>query len=282
MRIVAKMHHLTELETFMEMNLDVFLLETPYAKAAKHPFSMDDIKGLTASVHRQGKKVYLLMDRMIHEGDLSGITGYLSEVSSFVDGIVLADITVAIILQKLGAPRVGIYQPGPLNTHHHIASFVQDLGMRGWVLAPELTLSEIESITSVDSGVEIGFQGFGHIEMFHTRRHLLTSFFTHEAQSFDPQATYFLKEASRQEYYPIIESEEGTTIYRPIMSSRAYLDRLRACIDDVYLMRLDIDDDTYFQQVKAYLTGDFSLIHEEGYSIGYLEKMIDMDPEVGS
>lgn len=282
MRIVAKMYYMTELETFMAMNLDVFLLETPYSKAAIHPFSMEDIKEMTLSVHRRGKKVYLLMDRMIHENDLSGITRYLLEVSCFVDGIILADITVAIILRNLGATRMGIYQPGPLNTHHHIASFVQDLGMRGFVLAPELTLSEIDTITSVDSSVEIGFQGFGHIEMFHTRRHLLTSFFSHEKRSFDAQATYFLKEASRQPYYPIIEGEEGTTIYRPIMSSRKYLDRLRACIDDFYLMRLDIDDDTYFQHVKAYLTGDFSLIRDEGHSTGYLDKTIDTNPQVGS
>ena len=281
MRLVATLRNREEIAKLSRLGTDVFLLETDrLTRALGSPFSPEEIIHLARMIHLRRKKVYVLLNTILHEDDLETAAAFLEAiVKAKIDGVVCYDLSYHPLLRTLHLENRLIYQPGTYNTNPYDLLFYQNLNLKGITLARELTIAEIRDFFTAQHTLELSFSGHGYQEMFHSRRQLLKAYFTHKGIN-DPasiaESNCFLREKQRQtEFYPISEDSFGTQIYRSgKLRSFAYLDEFDLHLADFFLERRYLSDQEYYDAISAYRKkrpDSFLEQYPSGYDEGFFQ-----------
>lgn len=272
--MVARLKRIDEIKTLVNLGVDVFCIDTSLSVKAINENLITDI-GL---INKAGKSIYLLINKMIHERNLDSL-GDLLEIAKKhqVEGIVVGDMTVAIMAEKYGLKDRVIYQPGTFNTHSYDSNYFTNLGIKGITLSKEITLEEMKIIAD-DKKLEFSLIGHGFIDMFYSRRKLLTNYLIFKGikhGDIKNNHSFRLKEEERiNSSYPIIEDKFGTHIFRDkAQISFNEISILEEFIDDLFIERLFLGDEEYYLAIKAYKNKEhqekFLSKYENKYSTGF-------------
>ena len=188
-------------------------------RAGADNFSFEDIAKGTRFVHQKGKRIYITVNMIPHNEDLTGLPRYLTELEKLgVDGLIVADPGVLRIIkqQKIKIPVHLSTQANTVNWQS--ACFWEEQGLKRIILARELSQKEIKEIRQkVNLELEIFIHGAMCIS--YSGRCLLSNYLTHRDANRGLCAhpcrwQYYLMEKERPgEYFPLFEDERGTHIF---------------------------------------------------------------------
>lgn len=290
LNIVVTLKNILEMPHLASLGADVFLLQTEhFTRNVTASFSVDEIVQLTQKSHEMGKKTYLLVNIMIHEDMLIDLDHFISEVQfANLDGIVCFDFTMFSLLKKYDMERLMIFQPGTFNTNCYDAWFAKKQGMKGLTVSKEVTLEEILEIADCTQDIEFSIVGHGYLEMFFSRRPLITNYGLFKGLNLKSVANsqhYFLQEEVRKdEFFPVIEDSFGTTIFRSKkLLSFQEVGVIAPFLSDFFIERIFVSDEEYYESIQAYfdykLQESFLSKYQSAYDSGFYYRRIGRSKE---
>ncbi|HMB16105.1 MAG TPA: DUF3656 domain-containing protein [Pelovirga sp.] len=119
------------------------------ARAKAKNFSLADIERMTSYLHADGKRLYVTLNTLIRENELSHLIDTLSALESFaVDAVIIQDLAIWKLVRE-HFPGLEVHASTQM-TIHNVAGvkMLERLGFTRGVLARELTLEEISHIRS--------------------------------------------------------------------------------------------------------------------------------------
>ncbi|MCK5731922.1 MAG: U32 family peptidase, partial [Tenericutes bacterium] len=174
-----------------------------------------------------------------------------------VDGIVIGDLSVYVLAKNIGIEHLIIYQPGTMNTDSYSKEYFSQRKIKGITLSREITLDEIRLICTNKSGIEISLVIHGYLDMFYSKRKLLTNYIIHkgiEGKKLKNNYELRLNEEIRpNDFYPIFEDKFGTHIFRShkLLSADEF-DDFKEIIDLFFIERIFLSDKEYYDSIKLY------------------------------
>lgn len=274
MRFVARLKNLEEISTLINLGVDVFSVDTPLTVKRINEKLFENL----SEIKKIGKQVYLLINKIIHEQDLKTLRSILEKAKTCdIDGLVVADISVMIVAKDYGLESKIIYQPGTMNTNSFDNQYFSLKEIKGITLSKEITLEEVEVICE-NKKTELSIIGHGYLDMFYSKRKLLTNYFKFkgiEKANVKDNPDFRLEEEMRPDSdYPILEDDFGTHIFRDkALESFSELEYFTMNLDDFFIERIFLNDEEYYDSIKAYQTiesqKDFLLKYQENYNKGF-------------
>lgn len=186
-------------------------------KASKN-FSIDQIEEGVKFAHERGKKVYVTLNIVPHDDDMEGLEEYVKKLHEIkIDGVIVADLGMLSVISRT-VPDLPIHISTQASiTNYETIMFYYNLGIRRVVLARELSLKQIENLTSkLPKDMEIETFVHGAMCISYSGRCLISNYMTgRDANRGDCahpcRYKYALVEEKRPgEYFPVFEDEEGT------------------------------------------------------------------------
>ena len=190
-------------------------------RAKAENFSENDLKEGISYAHSRGKKVYVTVNVIPQDGDIEGISSYLSELSEIrPDALLIADPGVFSMAREL-CPDIDIHiSTQANNTNYRTFLFWHSLGAKRVVTARELSLKEIKDIREhIPDDLEIESFVHGSMCISYSGRCLLSDYFTGRGANMGEcthpcRWRYHVVEETRPgEYLPVFENERGTYIF---------------------------------------------------------------------
>ena len=125
------------------------------ARAEATNFSPEELDEITAYAHANGKKVYVTLNTLIQESELSSVMDVLSTCQKCrVDALIVQDLGVARLVQTC-FPDLALHGSTQMAIHNLAGALaLKKMGFSRVVLARELTLPEILEIRD-KSGLEV-------------------------------------------------------------------------------------------------------------------------------
>lgn len=288
MRLIVPFTNREEISLLKELGVSALLLETScWTRTSTHPYSLTECIELISLIHQEKMMAYVSFNTLIHEAEGTSLGQWLNALNDAgADAFVAFDLTVAVVAQSLGIHRKVIYQPGTFNTHSRFAKSLLSLDLKGITLSKEATVDEIIAIAAANPQLSLSLVGHGAIEMFYSRRALLSNHARHQQQPLITSERLWLQEENRLEHlYPIVEDQFGTTIFRPKkLASFAFLTELTPWISEWFLSRLFLDDSECYAAIEAYLSNDdtrFIAQYGHDYDDGFYHQKTGMKKQVG-
>lgn len=130
------------------------------ARAEAVNFSKDDLDEVTAYAHTLNKKVYVALNTLMQESELSLLMDTLQTCADcHVDAIIVQDLGVARLVKKC-FPQLALHGSTQMAIHNLAGALaLKKMGFERVVLARELTLNEIKHI---QEGADIEIEVFVH------------------------------------------------------------------------------------------------------------------------
>jgi putative protease len=274
MNIVARIKNLSEINHLINIGVDVFLVDTMLSVRKINPHIYENL----LEICKFNKPVYLSVNKMIHEDDLETLDEIFFDAKKYgINGIVIGDLTGMVVAKKYNLLDKIIYQPGTMNTNSFDSDYFFEKGIKGITISKEITLEEIEKIFK-NKKTELSIIGHGYLDMFYSRRKLLTNYFKFKAlerENIIDNYSFRLKEEVRENSnYPILEEKFGTHIFRDYaLESYDELEILQKGIDDFFVERIFLEDEEYYEAIIAYKNKDnvksFLEKHHTHYNKGF-------------
>ena len=170
--------------------------------------------------HNRGKKLYVTMNVFPRNHDLKGVEEYIKGLYDLgVDAIIVADPSI-VAAAKTAAPNLEIHLSTQANiTNWMAAKFWYEQGVKRIVLARELTLKEITEINeNTPEGCELEVFIHGSMCVAYSGRCLISNYMLGRdankgiCSNACRYKYYIVEETRPNEYYPIVEDDNGTYI----------------------------------------------------------------------
>ncbi|HAB66393.1 MAG TPA: collagenase-like protease [Firmicutes bacterium] len=124
-------------------------------RANAHNFSLEDIASAVSFAHNLNKKVYVTVNIVFHDKDLTGLEEYLKELDHIgVDAIIVSDVVVMDLWKKLNLKLELHISTQASSLNYETVKFYQSLGATRVVLAREATKEDIKRIKE-ETGIEL-------------------------------------------------------------------------------------------------------------------------------
>lgn len=190
-------------------------------RAKAKNFSKEDMREGISFAHERGVKVYVTVNILAHNNDLSGVKEYLHELKELKpDGLIIADPGIFMYAGEICPEIERHISTQANNTNYETFLFWYKLGARRVVTARELSLEEIKEIRQhIPADLEIETFVHGAMCISYSGRCLLSSFLAGRdanrgACTHPCRWKYALMEEQRPgEYMPVFENERGTYIF---------------------------------------------------------------------
>lgn len=183
-------------------------------------FDEDELEEATKYAHSLGKKIYITVNIVAHNGDFEGLPEYLEYLQKIgVDAVIVSDIGIMGYVKKY-APNLDIHVSTQANiTNKYTAKTFCDMGAKRLILARELSVKEIKEIREyIPKDIEIETFVHGAMCISYSGRCLLSNYLTGRDSNRGAcvqacRFEYTICEKSRQgEHYEIQEDNRGTYI----------------------------------------------------------------------
>lgn len=189
-------------------------------RVAAENFTNDELLEGIAFAHERGRKVYVTLNILPHEEELSLLPEFLRFLEKAgADAVIVADLGVFSLVQEV-IPKMPIHISTQASTmNSRAAKMWARLGASRIITAREMTLSEIGAMRKALPG-EVSIEAFVHgaMCMAFSGRCLMSSYMTGRSANRGACAQpcrwkYALMEEKRPgEYFPIDENENGSFI----------------------------------------------------------------------
>ncbi|MFC1643563.1 U32 family peptidase [Chlamydiota bacterium] len=169
-------------------------------------------------VHNNRKKVYLALNSFFYDKDIDKLKEYIKQIKQIsFDGIIVSDPGMIDFVKKAW-PKIGIHLSTQANTMNRFAAnFWRKNGIDRIVLARELTLQEITSITN-NTSIQIETFIHGSVCLSFSGRCYLSKYMSGRDANLGNCSqscrwSYSLMEEKRPgEYYPVYEDDDMSYI----------------------------------------------------------------------
>lgn len=211
--------------------------------------NVDDINKINVG----GKKIFLCMNKIMHNSDLDFVRENLSKLKDLDVKIFFYDMSIYNIAKELGMlDKLVIYQDH-LNASILSNNFYYKLGITGSYVTSDITGDELLDIKK-NSNMDIYFMGFGYAPIFYSRRYLVKNYLKFiNRDKCDDRYTIVSDTGSE---YLINEEEFGTTIYSDrVINLINYLDKIDN-IDYVVMNSNCIDSHEFNLMVDKFINRD--------------------------
>lgn len=246
------------------VGLDKLCINMPYN------FNLEEIKEIIDICKKNGKEIFISLNKNIHNKELSYLKEMLITLDNFnIDGILYYDIAIVNIKNELNLNTPLVWNQEHLATNYLTSNYWYNEGAKYTYLSSEITLDEINEI-SKNSDSKIMATMFGYLPMFVSRRHLVKNYLETFNLKDDSKINYIEKE---NKIYQIIDSEEGTIAYsEKVLNGISELFRLR--VDYIVLNSFSIDDNIFNE-----ITYMFKNVNEDNIDEynGRINSMLDTD-----
>jgi putative protease len=218
MKLCVTPFHLDDIEVLINNGADIILLgNEQFANRLNSSFTIDEIQVAANQIHHLEKELFVNINLIVHHDDLEPLNQFLDElIKANVDGILFSDLAVYQLAKEKGIVNKLIYHPETLITNTFDSLFWHKQGIKGVIIAKEITLDDIKLIIDTKH-TEIGLIGHGQLNMFHSRRPLVENFMKYNDQDYKQviaSKNLRLVEELRSEVYPIVQDNHGTHIFR--------------------------------------------------------------------
>lgn len=184
----------------------------------------ENIKEAINIAHNSGVKAYVTINIFAHNEDLEKLPPLLEILSDArPDGIIFGDSGFYPILRR-EVPDIPLHISTQANIlNYEAVKFWKDLGIKRVILARELSLRQIEKISSKVPDIELEMFVHGSMCVAYSGRCLLSDYMTNNTRKSNQgncvqpcRWKYKLVEEKRPgQYYDIFEDEKGTYILNP-------------------------------------------------------------------
>lgn len=190
-------------------------------RAKAKNFSKEDMREGIAFAHEHGVKVYVTVNILAHNEDLSGVREYLYELKEIKpDGLIIADPGIFTYAKEICPEIERHISTQANNTNYETYRFWYALGAKRVVTARELSLEEIREIRAhIPEDMEIETFVHGAMCISYSGRCLLSNYLVGRdanrgACTHPCRWKYSIVEEKRPgEYMPVFENERGTYIF---------------------------------------------------------------------
>lgn len=189
-------------------------------RAFAHNFDNDQLREGVKYAHDRGKKVYVTLNVIPHNGDFAGIEDYLKELYEIgVDAIIVADPGI-IATAKEVVPDLELHLSTQANAVNiRTVKFWHSMGIKRVVPAREMSMQEIKDlIKEIPDTCEVESFVHGAMCMAYSGRCIISNYMTGRRSNSGACAQpcrykYHLVEERRPgEYYEVKEDERGSYI----------------------------------------------------------------------
>lgn len=146
-------------------------------RANANNFSIEEIKEACSFAHNLGKKVYLTLNIVFHNEDISGVYNYIKQVvEAGIDAFIVSDLFIVKYIHDNYDVEVHLSTQAS-TTNVESVKYLMNEGVKRVVLAREVGLNDIKEI--IDStGVDIECFIHGAMCTFYSGRCVLSNYFT--------------------------------------------------------------------------------------------------------
>lgn len=236
MDIAVTPFNIESIKNLSALGADTFIIgNEKFSNRLVKSFSFLDIEHAAKIIKSVHKKLIISLNLIMHNDDIEEVNGFLDLLKELdVDGIIFGDVGLYNLAKRKGLEHLLIYNPETLNTNYYDPIFWKKKGIKGIIISKEITLEDIK-IISREKTIEIGLVGHGYLNMFHSRRPLISNFFKYKEEEYKQyinNKNLKLVEELRNESYPVFEDIHGTHIFRAkIMESYKEIEILREHLD---------------------------------------------------
>jgi len=126
-------------------------------------FTEKEIADAVTFAHKQGVKVYVTLNTLVHDREISHIGDYLLWLHSIgVDAVLIQDIGVTKIAKEI-VPKLSLHASTQMTINNvDGVKWAIEQGFSRVVLARELAIDEIDTIANETKNTEIGLEIFAH------------------------------------------------------------------------------------------------------------------------
>lgn len=189
-------------------------------RAGAGNFSPEELKEGMEFAHKHNKKVYITLNIIPHNDDLTGIDSFVKEISDLgADAVIVSDPGVLSIVREVN-PDIPIHISTQANVTNYLsARFWQQQGAKRIIAARELSLKELSFMHGKLPDLELEAFVHGSMCISYSGRCLLSNFMAGRDANRGDCAhpcrwKYYLVEEKRPgEYFPVIEDGTGTFIF---------------------------------------------------------------------
>ncbi|MEI3612810.1 peptidase U32 family protein [Pseudogracilibacillus sp. SO30301A] len=179
-------------------------------------FSLKELKEIAEIAHKDGKKVCVAVNALMHNEHIEIIIPYLKKLHEFkVDKITVGDPGVIHLLKKEELDLPFIYDAQTIVTSARQVNFWAKRGAVGAVLSRELTFIELKQMRE-QVKIPIEVLVYGATCIHHSKRPLAENYFnfTNQAESVSRERGLFLAESKKLgTHYSVYEDAQGTHIF---------------------------------------------------------------------
>lgn len=300
--LLAPAGNMEKLKTVIHYGADaVFLGGKAFnLRAASHNFGKDELVASVQYAHSQGKKVYVALNIIAHNREITALPQYIKFLEEAgVDAVIVADLGV------MGLVREHSNLPIHISTQSSTANWkavemLKQMGAKRVVLAREVTLLEIAEIKKRVPDIELEVFVHGSMCMAYSGRCMISQYMTSRdgnrgACSNACRYKYNVVEEQRPgEYFPVYEDESGSYLYNSKdLCTIEFIDKLL----DAGVDGLKIEGrmktvfygasvtKAYRDALDSYLTGDYRFnpqwikdleaVSHRGYTSGFYLGALD-------
>ena len=184
-------------------------------------FDDKEIETAVEYAHKRGKKVYITINILAHEGDFEGLEEYVKYLEKTgVDAVIVADIGIVAFIKEV-CPNLEIHISTQANVLNSYAiNFLAKMGIKRIILAREVSVNEIKQIRSkIPADIELECFVHGAMCISYSGRCLLSNYLSGRDSNRGAcvQACrwqYTINEISRKDgnKYEVQEDSRGTYI----------------------------------------------------------------------
>ena len=254
MDLVTSIYNLCELEILKD-KLDYALIHVPFLSINYKNINIDEVLDFC---NKNKIKPILSLNRIFHPADLAKVEELINKYKDTGALFYIADLGALNLFIKTNLVNRVIYNPETMITNYLDMNEYYSFGVNAIGVSSEITLNDLNRIAEVNNN--IFYQVFGKRLMFYSRRKLI-SLYGEQSNKEYPLNNVYLRESTRNDYFPIIENENNTLIYRSYnISLLPYLDEIN--IKYAYIESFDLDINT-FKNINSifydYIHGNINL-----------------------
>ena len=194
------------LKDILKTNIDGIILPLEHLSVnSSIYFSLEDIKNI---INQTSKEICISINKIMHNEDLINLESNLISLKKLnVSKIFFYDLSVMNIAKRIDLKKELVVFQEHLNASLYSNNFYRKRGISYSVITNDITKEEINEISKYNKLMLISY---GYLPIFYSRRYLITNYLKY----IDKDKTsniYYIKH--KEDKYPIIEEEYGTTIY---------------------------------------------------------------------
>ena len=213
MKITISVYNILQLNKFLSYG-DAFVLNFKGSSLVYEDLNIDEAIDICL---KNNKLAIIAMNKMPHPKDISLFSEIIKKYKDLNVRFLMTEIGACNLAIKNNCVNKVIFDPQTMITNTLDLMEYKKLGFDACAMSLEIPFEDIIESKN-QANARLFSLVFGHRMMFYSRRELI-SLYEEKANIKTTHHNLYLKESTRNDFFPIIENENGTMIYRSYLIS---------------------------------------------------------------